>query len=59
MDNTWRKSTFSAHTSCVEVRQDGTYIEARDSKNRDGLVLQFTKSEWSAFISGVKAGEFD
>ncbi|MCC5577269.1 DUF397 domain-containing protein [Microtetraspora sp. AC03309] len=31
----------------------------RDSKDRNGPVLTFTPSEWSAFIGGVRDGEFD
>ena len=27
--------------------------------NTQGLVLRFTKDEWRAFLSGVKANEFD
>jgi hypothetical protein len=31
----------------------------RDSKDRSGPVLVFTRSEWQAFVDGVKSGEFD
>lgn len=59
---TWRKSTFSssAGANCVEVLDlPGGGRAVRDSKNRDGEVLRFTESEWTAFTAGVHAGEFD
>ncbi|WP_442811508.1 MULTISPECIES: DUF397 domain-containing protein [unclassified Streptosporangium] len=31
----------------------------RDSRNPDGPKLFFTRSEWDAFVGGVKLGEFD
>jgi Domain of unknown function (DUF397) len=31
----------------------------RDSKDRSGPVLQFTRREWEAFLAGVRHGEFD
>jgi hypothetical protein len=31
----------------------------RDSKNPTGAALMFTATEWSAFTTGVRAGEFD
>jgi hypothetical protein len=58
----WRKSTRSDGNGgqCVEVAdlpEGGTAV--RDSKDRDGVVLLFTKGEWAAFVGGVKDGEFD
>jgi hypothetical protein len=57
----WRKSTFSNNTgACVEVAglPHGTRA-VRDSKNPTGAVLSFTATEWSAFTTGIRAGEFD
>ena len=59
----WRKSTFSAQdngSDCVEVAgiADGG-MAVRDSKNPSGAVLRFTAREWSAFVKGARAGEFD
>jgi Domain of unknown function (DUF397) len=49
-----------ANGDCVEVASlpDGL-IGVRDSKDADGPVLRFTQSEWTAFLSGVRIGEFD
>lgn len=56
----YRKSSFSETGACVEVRllPDGT-IGLRDSKDTSKLAHVFTPHEWHAFISGVRAGEFD
>jgi hypothetical protein len=57
----WRKSTRSGPwtDNCVEVAFVGEAILVRDSKDPDGSVLVFTVSEWDAFVSGAKDGEFD
>ena len=55
----WKKSTFSGTSNCVEVARVGGRLLVRDSKNPDRPGLAFTEHEWRAFISGVKAGEFD
>jgi hypothetical protein len=53
------KSSFSGPNGCVEVaiRPDG--VAVRDDKHREGVVLEFSPSEWAAFLHGVKNGEFD
>jgi hypothetical protein len=57
----WVKSSMSSATSqCVEAAAlGGGRIAVRDSKDPDGPVLVFTPEEWSAFLAGVKGGEFD
>jgi hypothetical protein len=38
----------------------GDRIAVRDSKQRGGgPVLEFTATEWAAFLAGVRGGEFD
>ena len=59
---TWFKSSFSDQegTECVEVADHpdgGRFV--RDSKHPAGGMLSFTAGEWSAFVQGVRAGEFD
>jgi hypothetical protein len=57
---TWRSAQCSTQ-SCIEVAQltDGG-IAIRDGKAGDtGDVLIFSGDEWSAFVTGIKAGEFD
>ena len=57
----WAKSSLSlSNGNCVEVASlpDGE-IGVRDSKDANGPVLRFTLGEWSAFLGGVRNGEFD
>ncbi len=57
---TYRRSTFCAHGSCVEVAQqvDGS-VAMRDSKNPLVPPLSFTPAEWDDFVRGSKLGAFD
>jgi hypothetical protein len=55
----WLKSTLSAANGCVEVAIQADGVAVRDSKDRGGPVLLFTRHEWEAFVGGVRAGEFD
>ncbi len=56
----FRKASFSyGGGDCVEVAYHDDQIAVRDSKDRNSPTLWFTKSEWRAFTSGVRAGEFD
>ncbi|MFC4065401.1 DUF397 domain-containing protein [Actinoplanes subglobosus] len=51
----WRRSTFCATGSCVEIAQiDGT-IRLRDGKNPDLPPVVFTYSEWEGFQQRVIA----
>lgn len=60
-DSSWTKSSLSfANGNCVEVANlQGGGIGVRDSKDAEGLVLRFTPEEWTAFLGGVRNGEFD
>lgn len=57
----WRKSSRSGGgDNCIEVAValDGT-VGMRDSKDRTGPVLGFTRGEWTAFTDGIRDGDFD
>lgn len=56
----YRKSSKSGPYSdnCVEVAFVDGGVAVRDSKDR-GPVQVYTDAEWSAFVEGVRAGEFD
>lgn len=59
--STWRKSSYSgAMGNCVEVGSlaDGS-IAVRNSRHPSGPALVYTHDEITAFVAGVKAGEFD
>ncbi|MCU7724170.1 DUF397 domain-containing protein [Actinoplanes sp. KI2] len=55
----WQKSSYCGTNACVEVAQTSDAILIRDSKNPQAAPLAFTTDEWTAFIKGVKAGEFN
>jgi hypothetical protein len=57
----WKKSSLSmSNGHCVEVADlGGGDVGVRDSKDRTGPVLRFTPDEWTAFLGGVRNGEFD
>ncbi|MFI5955750.1 DUF397 domain-containing protein [Cryptosporangium sp. NPDC051539] len=55
----WRKSRRSSTINCVEVAETPVVIGVRDSKNPGGDVLRYPVAQWSAFLSGIKLGEFD
>jgi hypothetical protein len=57
----WRTSTFSGgNGSCVEVASNlPGIIAVRDSKDRQGPALVFTPDEWTAFLAGIRADEFN
>ena len=55
----WHKSTYSNGSGgdCVEVAPVRDSHALRDSKDPDGPVLQFSASQWLAFIQGVKLNQ--
>jgi hypothetical protein len=55
----WFKATSCEAGTCVEVVSLDGGVAVRDSKDQDGPILWFTQEEWSAFLVGAKAGEFD
>jgi hypothetical protein len=56
----WFKSSRSSgNGACVEVAFVDDGVAVRDTKNRDGGHLEFTRTEWTAFLGGVHDGEFD
>ncbi|MDQ4116446.1 MAG: DUF397 domain-containing protein [Actinomycetota bacterium] len=57
----WRRSSAGSPTGeCVEFAVlDSGDVAVRNSRNPHGPVLVYTPAEISAFVHGVKAGEFD
>ncbi len=60
-DVRWKKPSRSgAFNNCVEVAGlDGGGRAVRDSKHPGGPALMVTATEWVAFTTGIRAGEFD
>ncbi len=58
---TYIKSTRSTGTgNCVEVAAlPGGHRAVRDSKHPTGPALTFTATEWAAFTTSLRTGEFD
>ncbi|MFD8122166.1 DUF397 domain-containing protein [Streptomyces albidoflavus] len=59
----WFKSSYSSNGgSCVEVAADLVashgVVPVRDSKVQSGPVLALPATSFSAFVAGVKAGDF-
>ena len=55
----WRRSSRCANNTCVEVATVGGTHLVRDAKDPNGAVLTVDAAGWAAFVSAVKAGEFD
>jgi hypothetical protein len=59
----WKKSSWSAQNGhCVEVaRLSASSIGVRDSKDNASVrpVLVFTNEDWTGFLVGIRAGEFE
>ena len=57
---TWRRSTFSAGTNCVEVATTKGTVYIRDSRSAgNGQVLTTSLLSWQAFLNGIRTGERD
>ncbi|MDH6118114.1 DUF397 domain-containing protein [Kitasatospora sp. GAS204B] len=56
----WRKSTYSQQQgACVEVADNfRSVVPVRDSKNPNAPALLFSPEGFTAFVAGVKGGEF-
>jgi hypothetical protein len=55
----WLRTRLCSSSNCVEVVASGNRVLIRDGKEIDGPILSFTPGEWPAFVTGIKAGDFD
>jgi len=49
----WKISSASGGTNCVEVAFSAGTVWVRDSKDRDGGMLQFPSASWRDFVAAV------
>jgi hypothetical protein len=50
---TWRKSSFSESTNCVEVAIQNELVLIRDSKNPNEGILSVSASAWREFLQAI------
>lgn len=51
----WRTSSYTGTENCVEVADDDLdVVMVRDSKDRQGAVLVFSRASWRAFVEFSK-----
>jgi len=56
----WIRSGACSTDGCLEVAHlAGGAVAVRDSKDASKPAYVFDREEWSAFVTGVKNGEFD
>jgi hypothetical protein len=56
----WITSRACNNSACVQVAHlPGGMVAVRDSKDTGKPPHVFDSEEWTAFVSGVKDGEFD
>ena len=60
MEITFKKSSFCSDGGCVEVAHlPSGDIALRDAKDPSLPAHVFNRAEWTAFVAGVRNGEFD
>jgi hypothetical protein len=57
----WFTSSFSGgnNENCVEVAFLAGGVAVRDTKDRAQSPHRYSADDWSAFVAGVRAGEFE
>lgn len=55
----WRVAQSCNGGACIQVASYGEQIVIGDSKNPRGPILSYTRSEWHAFVDGIRQGDFD
>jgi hypothetical protein len=57
---TWRTSSYTTgNGACVEIAELPDMTAVRDTKDRQGGMLIFSRSAWYRFVGQVKAADFD
>ena len=54
----WHKASQSGpNGNCVEAAGCTYGVKVRDTKDRDGGTLEFTRQAWADFLDAIKTGE--
>ncbi|GEM_PF-1196105 len=54
----WHVALACNGGECIRVASQGDQIIIGDSKN-PGAVLTYSRSEWDAFVRGIRQGDFE
>jgi predicted secreted Zn-dependent protease len=55
----WRVSQLCESGACVGVARDGDFVFIGNTSEPEAPASRFTRQEWSAFVAGIKLGDFD
>jgi hypothetical protein len=58
-DLKWRVSLTCDGGACIMVARHGDFVVFGNTSQPDGPVYVYTLAEWTAFLRGVKRGDFD
>ena len=52
----WRSSSASADGgNCAEVATSELSVLVRDSRDKSGVMLEFSAAQWRGFVNGLKS----
>jgi hypothetical protein len=55
----WQTSSLSAGGECVAVLFADGQVHVRHSRQPTSRSITFSEAEWTAFVGGVRRGEFE
>lgn len=56
---TWRRSSACQDETAMQIAVLGDTIVCRDPKDPAAGIQAYSRAEWTAFVAGAKAGDFD
>jgi Domain of unknown function (DUF397) len=56
---TWRTAGRCEGGQCLEIGTLGEFVIVRNSADPGQACVTMSRTEWRAFVAGVKNGEFD
>lgn len=54
----WSKSRHCNNGTCLEWAMPADAVLVRDSKEKEGPILSFSRGAWSGFVAAVRGGRF-